>query len=66
MGDDYKIKTLSIKFPKASKYVKSYHSETTQMYFLIEDDILLKKIHDVQNKVSNSIKKEFDSELKKN
>ena len=47
MGDDYKIKTLSIKFPKASKYVKSYHSETTQMYFLIEDDILLKKIHDV-------------------
>ena len=31
------------------------------MYFLIEDDELVKKNNDIWNKVSNIIKKEFDS-----
>ena len=31
--------------------------------FLIEDDKLLKKCNDIWNKVSNDIKKEFDSKL---
>ena len=32
------------------------------MYFLIEDDELLKKYNGIWNKVSNSIKKELDNE----
>ena len=32
------------------------------MHFLIEDDELLKNHNDIWNKVSNSKKKEFDSE----
>ena len=32
------------------------------MYFLYEDDGLLKKYNDTWNKASNSIKKEFESE----
>ena len=30
--------------PKASAYVKSYDGQTKQIYFLIEDDDLLKNI----------------------
>ena len=30
-------------FPKTSTYVKSYDGQTTWMYFLIEDDDLLKE-----------------------
>ena len=32
------------------------------MYFLIENEELLKKYNDIWTKVSNSMKKEFDSE----
>ena len=32
------------------------------MYFLIVDDELLEKNNDIWNKVSNSIKKDFDRE----
>ena len=32
------------------------------MYFLIEDDELLKKYNDIWNKINNSIRKEFDNE----
>ena len=32
------------------------------MYFLYEDDGLLKKYNDIWNKASNSIKKGFESE----
>ena len=32
------------------------------MYFLNEDDELLIKYHDIWNKLSKSIKREFDSE----
>ena len=43
--------------PKTSAYVKSYGDETKCMSFLIRDDNLMKKHNDVQNKVTNSIKK---------
>ena len=52
MDDDYNIKPLSTVLPKLSTYVKIYYSETKWMYFLIEDDDLLKN-HEY------SIKKEF-------
>ena len=40
----------------------SYDGETKWMYFLNEDDELLIKYHDIWNKLSKSIKREFDSE----
>ena len=60
--DDYEPKSFSIILPTTSAYIKSYNCGTKQTYFLIEDDDSLKKHNDVWNKVSNSIKKEFDSE----
>ena len=45
-----------------SAYVKIHDGETKWMYFLIEDDELLKRYNDIWNKVSNRIKNEFDSE----
>ena len=47
--------------PKTSAYVKSYHGQTKWMYFLIEDDCLL-KIYTIWDKISADIKREFDSE----
>ena len=47
---------------KTSAYIKSYDGQTNRMYFLIEDDDLLKKCNTVWDKVSTDIKKEFDSE----
>ena len=42
--------------------MKSYDDGVTKwMYFLIEDEELLKNHNDIWNKVSNSMKKEFDS-----
>ena len=43
--------------PKSSAYVKRYNGKTKWMYFLIENDELLKKYKDIWNRVSNSIKK---------
>ena len=60
--DSYKIKPFGIILRKTSAYVKSYNDRTKWMYFLIEDEELLKKYKDIWNKLSNSIKKEFDSE----
>ena len=37
-----KVKSLHIMLPKTSAYVKSYDGQTKWMYFLIEDDDLLK------------------------
>ena len=54
---DYKIKPFSIVLPKTRAYVKSYNGETKWMYFLIEDEKLLKTFNDFWNKDSNSIKK---------
>ena len=48
--------------PKISTFVKSYDGQTKCMYFLIEDDDLLKKYNTIWDKVSADIKKEFDSE----
>ena len=33
-----------------------------RIYFLIKDDVLLKKYNEIWEKVKNSIKKEIDSE----
>ena len=39
-----KVKPLNIMLPKTTAYVKSYDGQTKWMYFLIEDDDLLRKI----------------------
>ena len=44
-------------------YLKGYDGETKWVYFLIEDDDLLKKYSDNWNKVSNNINEDFDSKL---
>ena len=43
--------------PKTSVYVKCYDGETKWMTFLIRYDKLMKKHNNIQNKVTNSIKK---------
>ena len=48
-------------FPKTRAYVKGYDGQTKWMYFLIEDDDLLERYNNIQDKVSADIKKEFDS-----
>ena len=48
--------------PKTNAYVKIYDGQTKWMYFLIEDDHLLKKYNTIWDKVSADIKKEFDSD----
>ena len=40
--DDDKFKPLHIMLPKTSAYVKSYDGKAKWIYFLIEDDGLLK------------------------
>ena len=59
--DNHKVKPLHIMLPKTSAYVRTYDGQTKWMYFLIEDDDLLKK-YTIWHKVSADIKKEFDSE----
>ena len=49
--------------PKTNAYVKSYDGQTKWMYFLIEDDDLLKRYNTIWDKVSTDIKKGFDSKL---
>ena len=46
---------------KMSAYVKKCDCESNEMYFSIEDDDLLKKYNKIWYKVSNNVKKEFDS-----
>ena len=56
--------------PKTSTYVKSYDGQTKWMYFLIEDDKMMKKYNTIWDKVnqiksdevSADIEKEFDSD----
>ena len=60
MYSDHKVKPLHKILPKASTYIKIYDGETKWMYFLIEDDDLLKKYNTIWDKVSADIKKEFD------
>ena len=42
--NDCKVKPSNILLPKTSAYVKSYDGQTKWMYFLIENDDLLKNI----------------------
>ena len=56
--NDHKVKPLHIMLPKASAYVKSYDGQTKRVYFLIEDDDLLKKYNTIRDQVSADIKKE--------
>ena len=49
--NDQKVKPLHIMFPKTSAYVKSYDGQIKWMYFLNEDDNLLKKYNTVWDKV---------------
>ena len=44
-------------YPKASASVKIYDGQTKLIYFLIENDELLKKINTIWDKVSAYIKK---------
>ena len=46
---------------KTTTSVKSYDGKTKWMYFLIEDDDLLKKYNTIWDKISADVKKEFDS-----
>ena len=39
-----KVKPLNIMLPKISAYVKSHDGQTKWMYFLIEEDDLLKNV----------------------
>ena len=55
MDDGYKIKLLNIMLPKTDAYVKSHDGKTKWMYFLIEDDVLLKEYSGIWNKVNSSI-----------
>ena len=43
--------------PKTSAYIKSYDGQTKWMYFLIEDDGLIKKYNTIWDKVNANIKK---------
>ena len=62
LDSDYKIKPLFLMLPKTSTYVTGYDGETKWMYFSMEDGDLLNKYNNIWNKVSNSIKKELESE----
>ena len=57
MDYDYKIKPFNITLTKTSIYVKIYDGETKWMYFLIDDNELLKRYNDIWNKVFNYILK---------
>ena len=60
--NDHKLKPLQIILLKRSPYVRNYDGQTKWMYFLIEDDDLLKKYNTIWDEVSADMKKEFDSE----
>ena len=47
--------------PKTSVYVKNYNGQTKSMYFLIEDDGLLKNYNTIWDKVNAAIKKKLQN-----
>ena len=49
--------------PKTSAYVRINDGQTKQIYFLIEDDELLKKYNTIWDKVSADIKKKLIANL---
>ena len=62
MCGNYKVKSLHIMLLKPSAYVKSYDSQTTCIYFLTEDDNLLKNIILFEIKSVLTLKKKSDGE----
>ena len=54
---NFSFEPLNIMLPITSAYVKVYDGQTKWMYFLIEDDELLKKYNTILDKVSADIKK---------
>ena len=65
LHDNHKVKLLHIMLPKMLPYVKCCDTETRWMYFLIEDDDLLKKYNTIWDKVSADIKKNLIVSLSK-
>ena len=60
--NDYeKFIPLCILLPKMSAHRRDF-DETKYMYFLIKDNEFAKKHYEIWDKVSNTIKKGFDSE----
>ena len=57
MFNDHKVNSLQIMLPKISTYVKRYDGQTKWMYFLTQNDDLLKKYNTIWDKVSADIKK---------
>ena len=55
-----KIRPLCIFLPKMSAYRRDF-DKTKHMSFLIKDEKLLEKYNEISKKVSNMVKKEFDS-----
>ena len=49
--------------PKTSAHIRINDGQTKQIYFLIEDDELLKKYNTIQDKVSADIKKNLIANL---
>ena len=58
-GDD--IRSLCIKLPQMSSYIKHFDSNKT-MSFKVSDNKLLKKYPKIWEKISNLLNIEFDSE----
>ena len=48
--------------PKTRVYLESYNGQTKLIYFLIEDDELLKKYNTIWDRINADIKSDFDSE----
>ena len=65
MYNNNKVKPLHIMLPKTSAYVNSYDRQTKWMYFLIEDNELLKKHNTIWGKVSADIKKKLIADVSK-
>ena len=57
LNNDHKVKPLHIMLPKTSAYVKSYDGQTKWMYFLTEDDDLLKKYNTIWDEVKAEYKR---------
>ena len=57
LHNDDKVKSLHIRLPKTSAYVKSYDGQTKWINFLIKDDDLLGKCNTIWEKVSADVKK---------
>ena len=63
MYNDHKVKPLHIMLSETNAYVKSYDVQAKWMYFLIEDEDLLKKHNTIWNKVSIETKKNLTASL---